>query len=57
MDAGDPSAPGGGDWKHLGLFADDAALRDMIDMESECDRPAGDVWAWGLCFVCWVRST
>ena len=38
MGAGDRSAPGGDNWKHLGLFADDDALRDMIDMESEWRR-------------------
>ena len=35
MAAGDTSDPGGDGWNHIGLFADDAALRNMVDWESE----------------------
>ncbi|XP_043214778.1 gem-associated protein 5-like [Amphibalanus amphitrite] len=33
MAAGDDSAPGGDGWSHVGLFGNDAALRDMVDKE------------------------
>ena len=47
MTGGDDSDPGGEDWKHLGLFRNDAALREMMDMESKWGVEERDAICWG----------